>query len=248
MRSPFVTRRRVLLTVGLLAGAFAAYVALLIFPDPFFAYKFRHGHIVIRSDEPIPPSAVRVLELASQRLASSPLYQSQAERRIYVCSQGWRFLFFANVRHRAGGLAYALLTNNIFLRGSRFDRNRLIGPSGNEVAGERTLSYFIAHELAHTLIADRLGTIRYWRLPVWKDEGYSDYLAKGPDFRYEDAVGMLRRGDAQMDPIRSGLYLRYHVLVAHLLRDKGLSVSELLEHDHDASAVERELTGMRAPP
>ena len=74
-------------------------------------------------------------------------------------------------------------------------------PSGNEVPGERTLSYFIAHEVTHTLIADRLGAIAYWRLPVWKDEGYADYVGNGPAFDYAEAVRRLRDGDPQMDPV-----------------------------------------------
>ena len=48
--------------------------------------------------------------------------------------------------------------------------------------GARNLSYFIAHEITHTLIADRLGPIGYGRLVAWKNEGYSDYVAKGPRF------------------------------------------------------------------
>ena len=248
MKRPILTRRRVLVTLFLFLGLVVAYVGLLIFPDLFFAYKLRHGRLVIRSDEPIPTSAATVLQDAESRLAGSPLYQPSAERRIYICNHGWRFLLFANIRHRVGGLTYPPLTNNIFLRASRFDVNRLIGPSGNEVPGERTLSYFIAHELAHTLIADRLGAVRYWTLPVWKNEGYSDYLAKGSGFDYEAAVRALRRRDAEMDPHRSGLYLRYHLVVACLLDKKGISVQELFERDFDAIGVERELLdGHRKP-
>jgi hypothetical protein len=150
MKRPVVTKRRVLVTLLLFPGVVVAYLALLIFPEAFFAYKFRQGHLVIRSDEPIPATAAAVLHDAESRLAGSPLNQPSAERRIYICNHGWRFLLFASFRYQAGGLTYALLTNNIFLRGSRFDANRLIGPAGNEVPGERTLSYLVAHELAHT--------------------------------------------------------------------------------------------------
>src|SRR5207248_2293708 len=80
-----------------------------------------------------------------------------------------------------------------------------------------TLSYFITHEIMHVLVAGELGAGRYSRLPAWKDEGYADRIAKGTDFGYERAVRQLRRGDREMDPIRSGLYLRYHLLVAYLL-------------------------------
>jgi len=44
-----------------------------------------------------------------------------------------------------------------------------------------------------------------------------------------------------MDPISSGLYLRYHLLVAYLLHDKRISVAELLEREFDVTNLEREL-------
>jgi hypothetical protein len=241
MPRPFVRRRRVLVTVLLLIGAGAAYAALLLWPAPFFAYRIRKGAIVLCSDEPIPASAARVLEEALDRIALSPLYRETAKRRIYVCNRPWRWMLFANVKSHVGGLTYVPLSSNIFLRAAHFDANRLVGPSGAEVPGERTVSYFIAHELAHTMIAERLGAVRYWRLPVWKDEGYSDYLAKGRDFSFKDAARRLERGDAELDPARSGLYLRYHLCVNFLLRKKAKSVAELLERDFDPKELEAEI-------
>ncbi len=91
------------------------------------------------------------------------------------------------------------------------------------------------------LIADRTGTIGYLRLAAWKNEGYSDYVAQGGEFSYDDGLRRLRQNDQDLDPARSGLYLRYHLLVAHLLDEKGVSVSDLLEQDFDSDAIEREL-------
>jgi hypothetical protein len=234
-------RRRVLVTVLLLIGAGAAYAALLVWPGPFFAYRLRKGSLILYSDEPLPASAARVLDEALYRIAPSPLYRATAERRIYVCNRPWRWMLFANVKSHVGGLTYVPLSSNIFLRAAHFDADRLVGPSGAEVPGERTLSYFIAHELAHTMIAERLGAVRYWRLPVWKDEGYSDYLAKGRDFSFQDAARGLERGDADLDPARSGLYLRFHLYVNFLLRKKGKSVAELLERDFDPTELAAEI-------
>jgi hypothetical protein len=248
MKRLVFTRRRLLLTPFFFLAAFAAYLTLLSFPGAFFAYTLRRGRLIVRSDRPIPVGAAAVLDVAENRLTGSPLNRPSEPRWIYVCNSGWRFLLFANFRHHVGGLTYPPLTNNVFLRGSRFDVNRLIGPSGTEVPGERTLSYFIAHELAHTLIADHLGAIGYWKLPDWKNEGYSDYVAKGSDFDYQNALRQLRQGDPQMDPVRSGLYLRYHVLVAYLLLERGISVRELFDHDFDATTLERELGAARAAP
>jgi len=241
MKRRIFTKRRIVALFLFPPASIVVYLLLLIFPNPLFAYEYRHGRIVIRSDEPIPASAESVLAEVERRLATSPLNQPSRQRWIYICNRPWRFLLFANVRYGVGGLTYPPLSNNIFLRQVHFDENRLIGPSGARVPGVRTLSYFIAHEIAHTLIADRLGAIGYSKLVAWKDEGYSDSVAKGGDFSYDDALRRMRAGDQDLDPVRSGLYLRYHLFVAHLLDKKGISVSELLENDFDSRAIEREL-------
>jgi len=110
-----------------------------------------------------------------------------------------------------------------------------------EVPGERTLSYFITHEIAHTLVAEELGAARFWQLPTWINEGYANYVAKGADFSYGHAHGQLRRGDREMAPKLSGLYLRYHLLVAHLLDKKGVSVKDLLTGENDPAQIEKEI-------
>jgi len=213
----------------------------------FFGHTFSHGAIVVYSDQPIPASAERVLEDAENRLKRSPLFRVRPSKkiRIYICNQAWRFVFFANIRYKVGGLAYPQLANNIFLRRAHIDANRLIGPSGNEVPGERTLSYFLAHEAVHTLIFDELGVFGYWRVPVWKDDGYADYIAKGTDFDYDHAVAQLRRGDRELDPLRSGLYLRYHLLVAYLLDRKGIGVHQMLRQEFDPGRLEEEIRSIR---
>jgi hypothetical protein len=158
-----------------------------------------------------------------------------------LCNHRWRFVLFANTRYKAGGLAYAPLSDNIFLRTADFDANRLVGYSGKEAAGARTLSYYIAHEITHILVGRRLGFVRDWRLPAWKNEGYADLIAKAGDFNYELAREQLRKGDRELDPRRSGLYLRYHLLVAYLLDQKGISVDDLLNRSFDPALLEAEI-------
>jgi len=213
----------------------------------FFRHTFSRGAITLYSDEPIPASAGRVLEDAENRLKRSQLSRDRPGKKIpiYICNQEWHFVLFANIRYKVGGLAYPPLTNNIFVRGAHIDANRLIGPSGNEVPGERTLSYFLAHEAVHTLIFDELGVFGHWRLPVWKDDGYADYIAKGNDFDYDRAVAQLQRGDRELDPLRSGLYLRYHLLVAYLLDRKGIGVHEMLRQEFDPARLEEEIRSIR---
>ena len=212
-------------------GLPSAYLVLLAHPGAFFRYSFTRGAITLHSDEPIPPDAAgRVLEDVDRRLARTSLFRPRPGRgiHIYICNRQWRFSLFANIRSHVAGLAYVPWTDRIYLRADDLDAGRLIGPSGKPVPGGRTLAYFIAHEIMHTLNAEDLGAVDYLRLPRWKDEGYADYIARGADFSYGRAIDQLRRGDREMDPRGSGLYLRYHLLVAHLLDRERIGPREML--------------------
>jgi hypothetical protein len=238
-----IARAALFATLGLIiVGAF--YLVLLCHPDLFFHYEFTHGGITLYSDEPIPAEpAARILAEVERRLARSPLASPPRVKdlHIYICNRRWRFVLFANLRHQAGGLAYSPLTDNIFLRPVRFDANRLIGPSGQDVAGERTLAYFMAHEIMHVLVARELGAIGFLSLATWKNEGYADLIAKGGEFDFERAREQLRRGDRDLDPKRSGLYLRYHLLVAYLLERRGMGVRDVLRAGFDPVRLEEEI-------
>jgi hypothetical protein len=220
------------------------YLILLRHPGLFFRHAFTGHGIALYSDEPIAAGpASQVLERVEQRLLCSPLFhrRSGGVIRVYICNRSWRFILFANYRYKVGGLTYPPVSNNIFLRGVTIAADRLVGPSGQEVMGERTLSYFIAHEITHTLLGDELGAAGYWRLPVWKNEGYCDLVAKGPSFHYDDALAQLRRRDPEMNPQESGLYLRYNLLVAYLLDRKRISVNEMLSQEFDTASLEAEM-------
>ena len=65
--------------------------------------------------------------------------------------------------------------------------NRLVTPAGKVVQGEMTLSYFIAHEITHSLTHELLGAWDYQRLPSWLKEAYADYIARGSAFQRAEA-------------------------------------------------------------
>ena len=130
-------------------------------------------------------------------------------------------------------------------RRSNIDRNRLVGRSGEEASGERTLAFFIAHEITHSLEANYLGRYAYWRLPVWKREGYADYVARGADFHFQEQLAAFQRNARETDFERSGLYLRYQLLVAHLLDNRRITPEVLLREPFNQDSLERELRGMK---
>lgn len=218
---------------------FAAYATLLRVPEPFFLFAVRADSLTLHSDQSIPePAARSVLALARTKLETSPLYVSSRSYDVFLCNSRWRQMLFFNKDYGVGGVAPYPLSDNVFLRDARVEDNRLISPRRTPGAGDRTLDYFIAHELTHQLAGHALGPIRYYQLPQWVREGYADYVGKGPSFHYDEARRAFLAGAPEMDWKRSGLYRRFHLLVAYLLDRQGWTVARLLRDPPRQESVE----------
>ena len=209
-------------------GLFAGYSLMLCVPQPFFAHSVRAGGIVVYSDRPLAEGAARnVLQLALGKLAKCPLYAMHPDASVYVCNSRWREALFFNKHYGVGGVSPYPLTTNVFLRGAAFEDNRLISRSGIPVPGDRTLDYYVAHELTHELTGRLVGPLGFYKMPQWVREGYADYVGKG-NFNYAEARQAFLTGALEMDFQGSGLYSRFHLLVAYLLDHQHWSVDRLL--------------------
>jgi hypothetical protein len=224
--------------VAALLGA-GAYLAVLVYPQPLFAHELRSAMLTVHAIRPIPPAMHETMARATARLQASPLYPRAAGVQVFLCDDQRLFAVFARQNYRVGGIADALVSQHVFLRESDMQHDRLISPSGTPVAADRPLSYFIAHEAMHIAIARHVGRVRYARLPQWVDDGYADYVARSID--YGDALRKLKEDARELDPARSGLYLRYHLMVAYLLEKKGMRLDDLLDSPPPAEQVLAEL-------
>jgi hypothetical protein len=227
---------RIFIAVPLL---FAAYAAVLCVPQPVFAFSVRTGNLELRSDRPLTDvSGARVLELARKKLERSPLYSASQTYRVFICNSRWRQVVFFNKDYGVGGVAPYPVTSNVFLRDANVDENRLISLSGKPVAGERTLDYFVAHEITHQLTGRALGPVRYFRLPQWVREGYADCVGKAVSFDYYEARRAFLANAPEMNWKKSGLYSRFHLLVAYLLDHQAWTVEQLLRNPPPQAEVE----------
>ena len=100
------------------------------------------------------------------------------------------------------------------------------------IPGDRTLDFFIAHEVTHQPTGRELGPLRSFILPQYVRERFADYIGKGDALDYEQARRDFLAGRPQMDYKKSRLYLRFNLLVAYLLEHRGWSVDKLLKDRH----------------
>jgi hypothetical protein len=234
--------RRALLA---LLGSAAVWLALVLHPQPLFAYSAQRANVVLYTRVPMPPQAGPLLDEVVRRISGSPLYDARRAHHVFLCDTRTLFGFLTVTAYRAGGVSHAELGGNVFIRPFSMERGTVIGPSGQEATGERTLAYFIAHEITHAMTADRTGRRRYRQLSAFQVEGYADHVGFSRPLDLAREREALMNDAPEMSTRRSGLYKRDELLVAYLLERRGLSVDELLARPLEQRQIEDELLSDR---
>lgn len=232
--------RRAKRSAWVILAALVLYGTLLIYPEPLFAHTMHGEFLTAHADVPFPPEMERTLADAEAHIRTSPIFDAAQPHDVYFSQSDWRWHLVSHWNSNAGAIAMAPFGRAVFVRPCRLDANRMIGRSGREVEGERTLDYYVAHEVTHTMTADFLGPTAFHSLPAWVREGYADYVGRRGTFDYDAVRAQLLEGHPHTNPA-SGHYLRYVLLVAHELEQRGVSVEELLSHPRASTAVEAEV-------
>lgn len=212
---------------------FTLYFATLLRPQMFFSWPRSGAAIDVRSDELVPEAALGVISLAESRIRISPLFDATRNYPVYVCNARWRWNYFSAFNDRSRGFQTPL-GRAVFIRPAHWGRNQLAGPDGRD--GPRSLDVYIAHEVTHMMVADRIGIIRARRLPVWLREGYAEYVARRDTFDYAATRLHLIAEDKEL--VARDRYWKYLLLVTHLLDLEGRDASAVLHAPPDPDEVE----------
>ena len=182
-----------------------------------------------------------MLDDALGRVSRAAIYDVERTHHIFLCDSQTLYAFFTLWNRNSGGLSQTWGWGNSFIRPADVQRGRVIGRSGAEKGGERTLAYYVAHEVTHAMTADRTGRIAMTRLAVFQREGYADYVAFAKPVDLARGRADLEASTADMNPRRSGHYDRYRLLVGYLLQQRHLSVDDLLAQPMDQKVIEAQL-------
>jgi len=212
-----------------------SYVLLLCFPQVLFAHEISYRNLKVYSREPLDQNIYAVLDRVESRLATSEINNQEVKPKIFLTNG---FSLYALLSLYLGsnsfGKGYAALpTNNIFINKSDLAKDLVFrnAPANNE----RSLSGVIAHETTHLLISKKFG---YWRnlsMPVWKKEGYAEYVAGGSTLSYETGVKMWKANPQDGTGYQ---YFKYYMLVKFLLEHDRLSVDDLFNRDIDVQSLD----------
>jgi hypothetical protein len=228
-------RRRAVLKAGAAAMALlvGAYLALLVWPKPMFAYETVYGPYRVWSDRPISPAIRPVLDDVTRRLKTSTVHDPAVPVEIYICNAPWRmWVYGMKFSTVYGGVADVWLTRHVIIRASDIPANRIVSPWPHPIPDEqhRPLSYFIAHEITHVDLSRRFGRTMNARYPAWLMEGYPDYVGKAGDFDFDANRAKFLAGAPELSRATSTLYLGYHLRVAYLLDKQHWTLDRVFAH------------------
>ena len=208
-----------------------AYLALLYFPQPLFAYTTIYKGFEVHSREPLDGGIEKVLDSAEERLKTSPIYDGTVRRPIYLTGGFGTYTLLSHKAYNSFANSVPFV-NNIFINktdvaGNRVTMNRTKNNS-------RSLSGVIAHEVTHLLIRKRYGTIAATLQPAWKNEGYCEYIARDTTIPIEEGLRLWRENPSDDTLYRT---IKYHAMVKYLLEKEILTVDELFTKDLDEKVV-----------
>jgi hypothetical protein len=98
----------------------------------------------------------------------------------------------------------------------------------------RSLSGVIAHEVTHLFIRERYGTLAASMMPIWKNEGYCEYIAGDTTMPFEEGIRLWRENPNDDAGYR---YIKYEAMVRYLLEKEKVSVDELFIRSFDEKDV-----------
>src|SRR4030081_307977 len=107
----------------------------------------------------------RLLAEVDRRLRLASLDHGNGEHRIFVANSYWHARLVFLWDFGTGGVNYYPLTRNVFIRESDIDSDRVLRTAG-PVPPPRTLAYYAAHEIAHSLAGEAVATPAYHSSPA----------------------------------------------------------------------------------
>jgi hypothetical protein len=245
--------KRVFKFLGLtVAGIATLIIGLIVYPQVLFAHVMSGSSLQVYSDAPIDEQGGRAFIAGTEALlAKWPIPPQQTTYKIFVANTEWRRRLVLTYNQDAGGVVYYVVSGrNAFLSGADFRAGTLIAPSGAVMPPPRTLTYYGAHEVAHLLTGEAVGSVAYITLPLWIREGVADYVALGgaKDFRaLAQAVGALKEPPSLDLMNRFGVYPKYRLLVAHMIEREGWSIEKLLHSGLSQDEAQRRFDGSLPP-
>ncbi len=174
-------------TLGGVIFVMASYLGILFYPGILFANQVEYKNFTVYSQQDLGGGIEAILDEIEAALVTSEIYDPSLEHDIFFGYGNTTFRIIQDIRWRLISLVIGLspvLTYNasappyfnhvISFRIPDVENNALLHP---ERLTPINMTHVLTHEVVHTLLTSKIGLQQIPRVPVWKQEGYGDYIA-----------------------------------------------------------------------
>ena len=223
----------------ILTGIGCSYLIITFFPTFLFANKleYKNFSVYYHSNDININELKLVLDKSEKLLKGTELFKIGITQDIFICSSYNEFTFFAPISRKAYGINNPI-SQNIFLTKSSISGNYILR-NGDE-NNKYSLSGVIAHETVHSLLRNELGLLKYKLLPLWKNEGYCDFIANESSFDEKKGLTDICNDEVNSESA-SFKYFKFRKITQYLFEDRKVSLNKYLDEDFDLENINNNL-------
>ena len=223
----------------ILTGIGFSYLIITFFPTFLFANKleYKNFSVYYHSNDINITELKLVLDKSEKLLKGTELFKIGITQDIFICSSYNEFTFFAPISRKAYGINNPI-SQNIFLTKSSISGNYILR-NGDE-NNKYSLSGVIAHETVHSLLRNELGLLKYKLLPLWKNEGYCDFIANESSFDEKKGLTDICNDEVNSESA-SFKYFKFRKITQYLFEDRKVSLNKYLDEDFDLENINNNL-------
>lgn len=233
----------------------ALLIGIVLNPSLCYANKTTHSNFTILFDKPLDNVLLLHLDEATQLIEKSELYNSKL--KLDICLNDGSAYPVA-IRKLFGENFARGFYDKIVLQGNANYKDNYI-----EIRGYRwNLTQVLAHEATHCLQYDKLGfwkTGPFGKIPIWKDEGYPEYVARqNPDQKdlaknierliiteKTDNNGWIQFADSTGSVIS---YYKYWLLIQYCMDIKKMTYMQILDDTTQEETVKQQMMNWYKKP
>ncbi|MEL6805068.1 MAG: hypothetical protein AAFO91_14935 [Bacteroidota bacterium] len=239
--------KRIGLSALLLIVLFVSGISIfLLNPQWHYQHRTERGNFVLLHDQALPKGLDSLLQNAHQIVQRSPHYLPEYE--ITIClDDGPSFPRWVEKMKKGRAVSYA----HIVVMQQAFDYERGVSDFDGHLWD---LTELYAHEITHCYMYELAGFSTLW-LPMWKIEGYAEYVSRAvtAPLGFAERYELLREArklppqDFRWIETSNGQgspesYFEAMVYVQFLIEKKGWTYPEILESEINKAQVEQEIT------
>lgn len=149
-----------------------------------------------------------------------------------------RFKLFNTLSPNSLAVTYSFF-NSATIICNKTDFKRQLIEGGAKINNTDTINDIAAHEFTHVYLTKYAACFNRFLFPIWKEEGYCQYIASSCTYNIEDGVYNLLNDIS--DNSGSFKYFKYYLAVTYMINVEHKDFNELIKDKRKISTILNEI-------